>query len=124
MTIQTEYELDSYLSQEFAWRKKELHELRTPAFLNRNTHRRDACIRGAVALLYAHWEGFIKNVGTAYLEFVFHRRLKYRELPPHFLALSARRLLNEGAATSAIEQHLEVTEFFLNGLDRDATGRG
>ncbi len=58
------------LAAEFAWRKKELHGLKTIVIANEKTHNRDLCIRAAVTLLYAHWEGSVKQAAGYYLEFV------------------------------------------------------
>jgi hypothetical protein len=65
-----------------------------------------------VALLYAHWEGFIKSASRAYLEFVSLQRLKHRELAPNFLALSAGKLFRLAGQADRHRMHVEVTKFF------------
>lgn len=60
-------------------------------------NRRETLLRGAVPLLYAHWEGFIKAAGGAYLEFVAARRLRYDELATNFVTLGIRPRLLEAA---------------------------
>src|SRR5207244_1981388 len=86
-------DLQQAMSEEFAWRKKELHQLKSMVVANENAPHQDLFIRAAVTLLYAHWEGFIKNIGTAYLEFVASRRLPNAELSSPFLALVIGRLV-------------------------------
>ena len=92
-----------------AWRKRELSNLNAVLFLARN-HHAEVMLRGAICILYAHWEGFIKNAAYSYLEFVGARRLKYRELTRNFWALSLKNLLGSGTQT----RH---TSFHLNSLN-------
>ncbi len=107
------------LAAEFAWRKKELHGLKTIVIANEKTHNRDLCIRAAVTLLYAHWEGSVKQAAGYYLEFVARQRLRHEQLSRHFLAMAIRRLIHNAATTTKIQPCLEVVEFFRSRL----TGR-
>jgi hypothetical protein len=110
--IRTLVDLQDAMQKEFAWRKKELHGLKSLVIANENTHNRDLFIRAAVALLYAHWEGFIKEIGRTYLDFVAEKKLRYDELPPHFLAMAIGRLVKDAGATSKIQPSIELVEFF------------
>src|SRR5262249_14990591 len=104
--------LQNALAAEFAWRKKELHGLKTLVIANETTRSRDMCIRSAVPLLYAHWEGAIKKFAGHYLEFVGRQKLRNDQLPDHFLAMAIRRLIHIAGATSRIQPCLDVIEFF------------
>src|SRR5204862_533449 len=73
-------------------------------------------IRASIALLYAHWEGFIKRAALVYLEFVKWQRLKNDELAINFLALSARSKFRLAAHSEKMSGHLEVTNFFLKEM--------
>jgi len=110
--IRTLTELQEEMSAEFAWRKKELHQLKSMVVANENTPHRDLFIRAAITLLYAHWEGFIKRIGTAYLEFVANRRLTNDELSAPFLALSVGRLVRAVAAANTFQPCLDLVAFF------------
>ena len=98
------------------WRgaKKKLTDLK---FLiddrNQSKSKRNVLLRSGVALLYAHWEGFIKVAATAYLEFIAGQRLKNRELALHILAISARSTLNTATGANNIVMHLQVAQFFI-----------
>ena len=78
MSIRTLEQLYDKLSDELTWRKKELTSLK---LLSESsgiaTDRQIALLRALVALLYAHWEGFIKNASSAYIEYVSFQRLRY-----------------------------------------------
>jgi len=67
------------------WRKKELTVLRK-LVSTASPDRSSVLVRSLVAILYAHWEGFLRNTAKSYLEYVKARRLTYSELAPNFLA--------------------------------------
>ena len=107
-------DLQNEMAAEFAWRKKELHQLKVTVSANEKMHTRDLYIRAAITLLYAHWEGFIKRVGSAYLEFVARQGLRNNELPSQFLALIVGQLVRKAMATSKLQPSLDVVDFFLS----------
>ncbi len=114
--IRTLIDLQDAMSKEFAWRKKELHSLKSLVIDNQNTHSLDMHIRAAVTLLYAHWEGFVKQTSRFYLEFVGRKRLRHEELSPNFLALAISRLVRTVGSGSKISPSLDVVEFFRSEL--------
>lgn len=90
-------DLETLLDENLAWRRAELvalgrelerHEKQSPeAPLTR------ALSRGAVALLYAHWEGYAKDACESYLDYVAVRRLRYDELNNGFLVTALKALI-------------------------------
>ena len=109
--VRTINELQEVMAAEFAWRRKELHGVKSLVLANEGKRSLDLHIRGGVTLLYAHWEGFVKEVGGAYLEFVAMRRLKHDQLSPNFLAMAVAKLLRSAADGSA-DSCLSVIRFF------------
>jgi hypothetical protein len=110
--IRTLADLQSEMAADFAWRKKELHALKTMVIQNKDTHHRDLFIRAATTLLYAHWEGFIKSIGGHYLEFVARKQLKHEDLQSNFLAVALNPLIRDLAAASKLKHCLEIAAFF------------
>jgi hypothetical protein len=111
MSIQTLLDLQQAMADESAWRKKELHVIKSLVVTNEHTHNLDLYIRSGVTLLYAHWEGFVKEIGRLYLEFVGRRRLKHDQLSQGFLAMAIGRLLRS-AGDGRIDSSLAVVQFF------------
>lgn len=115
--IRTLEQLDEFLSDAIIWRKKELADVKSLIRSNRSSKSRSVClIRSGVTLLYAHWEGFIKEAAKAYLCYVAMQPLMYAELSANFVALAMKRKLDEARETNKATVYTQVTEFFLTGL--------
>jgi hypothetical protein len=116
--IRTIQHLSDNLSEDLAWRKKELAQIRslveTRSF---SKDRHSVLVRSGITMLYAHWEGFVKAAAASYLEFVSRQRLPYQNLAPNFLALAMKAQLNEVAQTNKASIHTQVVEFFLEHLE-------
>ncbi len=107
------------LDQDFAWRRKEL------TFLNKNIkntkeHDRQTHLRSGIVLLYAHWEGFIKNAAENYLKFVATKGLKYNELNNCFIALAFKKKLDQFEATNNASIHTQIIDFIFGELSQRA----
>ena len=74
-------------------------------------------LRGAVCILYAHWEGFIKNAAQAYLQFVTTRRHKYKELQRNFLVLGLRDWLDRAKVARSANFDAELLIVALDSGD-------
>lgn len=85
MNIRTWTELEAKLNQEYTWRLQEISEIKTSVKAS-SGNKRDTFMRAGVALLYAHWEGFIKISSEAYLSFVANQRLCCSNLSTPFVA--------------------------------------
>lgn len=86
MRIRSIDELNRFLDGDLAWRKKELTTLTFMVGQSRE-HQEGILLRAAICLLYAHWEGFIRNAATSYICFVESQGLRLRDLAPNFFAL-------------------------------------
>jgi hypothetical protein len=121
MKIRTTEQLIDKVAAEISWRRKELTDLRDvvqSSVVSRT--RREAMTRAAVALLYAHWEGFVKAVAEDYLKFVAMQRCKHSELSGNMLAIVLRSKLNAARMSKRIEAHLGVVDFFRSESEMEA----
>ncbi|HVC94740.1 MAG TPA: MAE_28990/MAE_18760 family HEPN-like nuclease, partial [Pirellulales bacterium] len=87
MTIRTPGQLDRFLSRSLSWRKKELTALKF-AVDTAPQAEQEVLLRAAATLLYSHWEGFVKEAATAYLQLVSKQNLTLSELKSTFVAVS------------------------------------
>jgi hypothetical protein len=110
--IRDKLQLIEYLDSELAWRKKEIYaanaNLRQVADFNSDWG--SFLLKSSVVMLYAHWEGFIKNAATAYINFVVMQKLANEELSDSFVALSAHHTILRDADGQPTYQH--ITSFF------------
>ncbi|MBF0564154.1 MAG: hypothetical protein HQK89_02815 [Nitrospirae bacterium] len=75
-------------------------------------------IRVAIALLYAHWEGFVKKAAANYLRFLSGQGLRHDELQPCFVTLSVNNKfkLNQFENQIKVVKLIEVVDFLINRL--------
>lgn len=92
MKIRTKEEFQDAVDNETSWRKKELSAINSNIATARKFTKNTA-LRSGIALLYAHWEGLIKNVASYYLSYVSFQNLTYAELKSNFLAMSIKEEL-------------------------------
>jgi hypothetical protein len=102
---------------DFYWRKKELSRVKSMAMDSEGTPDESMCVRAAVALLYAHWEGFIKRTGEYYLEFVSQQKLTHGELLPGFMAMAIEPYLSGKIEGTKISRHIKMIEFIRDAGD-------
>lgn len=101
MSVRTAEQLSDKLSDELAWRKKELSEVKALIEAKSISNQRHlALIRSGVVILYAHWEGFVKSASNYYLEYVSMQKLRYEQLSSNFLAVAMKVKLNEARDTN------------------------
>lgn len=89
MKIRTKEEFQNAVDNETSWRKKELSAINANIATARKFSKNTA-LRSGIALLYAHWEGLVKNVASYYLSYVSFQNLTYAELKSNFLAVSIK----------------------------------
>jgi hypothetical protein len=116
MMARTQTEFQESLDADFAWRRKELSAIRASLGSVTEVERGSPLLRAGTALLYAHWEGFIKFASDAYVEYVGHRRLQYNDLDNGFLALALRKKLEAFASSENASNHIEFIEFLMGDL--------
>lgn len=115
MKLRSLSELEQAVDRETAWRKRELATILFQAREARSS-KAPTALRAGVALLYAHWEGWIKNIATFYIEFVAQQRLTYEQLSTPLLAVALKRKMTElGEATTA-GPHIDFAVFLRSEL--------
>jgi MAE_28990/MAE_18760-like HEPN len=119
MKIRSLENLEQRLSEDLVWRKKELAGLKS-LIENRSfsPSKQNAVLRSGVAMLYAHWEGYIKTAASSYLEFVSRQQLTYEELAINFVAIAMKAELDKAQSTNKATIYTEVTAFILTQSDQ------
>lgn len=109
MKARSAEELYDALSSDLAWRKKELTVFHSS--IDRADQRvRPALLRASVALLYAHWEGYVRTAATCYLQYLSRLRLSISQLRPELAALVLRRHLSEFIQTNRPALHASLVQ--------------
>lgn len=119
MKIRSKEDLSDHLNSDLAWRKKELINLRNNIQISKPKNL-PTSIRAGTVLLYAHWEGFIKNAAESYLSYVKSHRLKLNELDTCFLALAIKQKISDFESTSKSTKHVEFIDYILSPLEERA----
>lgn len=117
--IRTINQLQETLDKEFSWRLKEIASLKSVVRASDNLSRQTA-VRAAIPLLYGHWEGFIKNASTYYLEFVNGQSLKYKELQSCFIVFGVKRKINDLVSSKSSTVSISTLEFLRDELNERA----
>jgi hypothetical protein len=113
--MQTSSLLQDYLDEESAWRIKEISDLKIGVRTAEGARKR-TLIRASVPLIYAHWEGFVKNVSTAYVNFVNCQRLNYEQLRTCFVVFGLKGKLNDLTGSRQAKRNNEIINFLFNEL--------
>lgn len=115
--MRSKAELQQKVDADLIWRRRELTDFRAAVQdAKPNPSRRSALIRAGVALLYAHWEGFIKRSGTYYLEFVADQGRKASELQVNFIAIKFKTRMLEVSKSAKVSMAGDLIEFFSTKL--------
>ncbi|WP_371810419.1 MAE_28990/MAE_18760 family HEPN-like nuclease [Ruegeria sp. HKCCD8929] len=117
--VRTLSEMQAALDQEMAWRIKEIGVFKVGA--GKNGPQRKPYIRAGIALLYAHWEGFIKTSSEIYLSYVESRALRYRDLKSCFVVFGLKGKINTLVESRKSLPNIEAMEFIFSKLDETAT---
>lgn len=102
MNITTIDNLSDKLDEDLVWRKKELIDIKTDLEITRGESERKTKLRCGIPLIYAHWEGFVKNSLSYYLEYVSKQKVPFNELTKNFLGLTLKKeidLFNKSGQT-------------------------
>ncbi|MEA3282104.1 MAG: MAE_28990/MAE_18760 family HEPN-like nuclease [Euryarchaeota archaeon] len=113
--IRTVEELANYLDSDLGWRKKELTYI-VNLVKSESERNVDTQLRIGITILYAHWEGYIKNAGTFYVRYIKQLKLKYEDLGENFIALALRGTFSECLKTDKTSIHATLVDILVNDL--------
>lgn len=92
--VRTLLDLQDALDREWSWRIFELTVLKG-SLGRKHGKAENSLLRANVSMLYAHWEGFIKQAAGHYLEFVSRKGLRSRTAADAFTYLSLKRTISD-----------------------------
>ncbi|CDN44739.1 MAE_28990/MAE_18760 family HEPN-like nuclease [Paenibacillus sp. P22] len=108
MKIRTIEKLEDLLDEDLAWRKKELFEMKRVikrSNVNKNLH-----TRAAIALLSAHFEGFIKFAANRYIIFIASQGVSYRNLKNCFLSIKFKAKFDQCNETDKLSVYSSLLD--------------
>ena len=91
--------LESSVERDLLWRKREISHI----YLQIQAAEGDiqiALLRAALVMLYAHWEGFIKNTTEQYINFINRQGLVCKRIKYNFAILLFKKQLEDIANTN------------------------
>lgn len=116
--IYTFDDLSAQLDAEIAWRRKELNLIKN-YIPDKSSLIQDATIRFSVPILYAHFEGFVKQTTEMYLNYVATRYLKNSDLQSQFVVLSLTKKINL-LEVKNIQDKTKIIDFIINESQKKA----
>ncbi len=114
MAIRTKEDLIDKIASDHVWRVREISEIKSliesPSL---SQSRKKVLCRAGIALLYAHWEGFVKKSGTFFLEYVSLQRIPVSDLKSNFVTLMMKNRIDEATKSKKYSVFDEFTDFLL-----------
>lgn len=100
MKIRTIEKLEDQIDRDLAWRKFELLKLKLAMKHEEIPLGRETLLRASIALLCAHWEGFIRSVANYYVVYVCGQKINNNLLTDNFFALTLKKdIVNSGKSS-------------------------
>ena len=101
--------LQDLLDKDIAWRRKELIDIK---LLIHSTQNPTLC-RAGIALLSAHFEGFVKQVANYYVVYVASQNVKLSQLSTNFVAIHSGKVFDPCATSNKIKVYQKAIDDFL-----------
>lgn len=103
-------DLQDRLDKGLSWRIKEVAYIKSNA-KSAKSYAQAAYLRAGVPLIYAHWEGFVKEASESYLSYVANQRLRYGELASCFVVFGAKKHVANLVDSRRSAVNIEAVEF-------------
>jgi len=110
MKIKSLNKLQDLIDADFAWRKKELIELKLAIHSTKNP----IYIRAGMSVLCAHFEGFVKQVANYYIVFVSSQNIPFTMLKSNFLTIYSAKKIKPCAESEKISVYNSFLSSFLS----------
>lgn len=104
--IKTVEKLEELLMSDLAWRKKEMISLKI--LVENDEVNEPILLRAGIALLCAHFEGFIKRASNCYIGYVSEQRKPYSELKENFITLKMEKEFKSCAKSDKHSVHKKL----------------
>lgn len=104
--IKTVEKLEEILLQDLAWRKKEMLSLKI--LVERDEVNEPILLRAGIALLCAHFEGFIKRASNCYIGYVAEQKQLYSDLKENFAAIKMEKEFKSCAKSDKHSVHKKL----------------
>lgn len=115
MSIRTKEQLIDKIAEDHVWRIREISELKNLIQQSSNSDlRKRALCRSGLALLYAHWEGFVKKSGTYFLEYVSNQRHNVSELKSNFITIILKEKISKASESKKYSAFDEITQYIIS----------
>ncbi|MBK1854757.1 hypothetical protein JO972_07290 [Verrucomicrobiaceae bacterium 5K15] len=110
----SEADLSQLLTDDRTWRIREISDLKG-AICRADAVSQRVLLRGLVAICYAHWEGYVRNASTKFLEHIALRKFKYDQLERQFTRNRfLPRLANLVATKGGFAERCELVDAILD----------
>lgn len=116
--IRTLTQLQEALDSEMSWRIKEISDFKLNSKIQSASSR--TFIRAGIALVYAHWEGFIKAASEDYLNFVDQQGHIYRDLKACFVLFGLKGKLAFLHSSRQAKPNIDALNFVVAEMDKPA----
>lgn len=109
--------LEEKVSKQTEWRKRELTTIRF-LIASSDGADRDFMTRAGITFLYAHWEGWAKQVGRLYIEFVEKQKRPLNELSAEFVAAVLVKHVKSLGESNSPTQHKAFINYLIDESDQ------
>lgn len=117
MKIRTIEKLEDKIDQDLAWRKFELLKLKLAMRHEDVPLGRETLLRASIALLCAHWEGFVRSVANYYVVYIIGQKISNKLLTDNFYALTLKKDIISSGKSAKNSVHVKLLEKI--GEDRE-----
>lgn len=110
------------IQKQTSWRKLELSQIKLSINPVEDTEDNINAlrVRSALVMLYAHWEGWVKQVFRIYLNFVDKLGLRYSDLSKNFLGIALKAKIDSLKQSSSPDLASDFAKFLIDEFDHQS----